>query len=84
MVGRILAMPRAGLPDAAPGKILRERGTGKARRVDKAALRIVESPGVVISDPTDGHRVASGSDSIGVVAVDGAGNGASNAIEVSR
>lgn len=79
-------MPRAGLPDVAPGKILRQRGAGKARRVGKAALRIVESPGEVISDRTDGHRVASGSDSdsIEVIEVDGAGNGASNAIAASH
>lgn len=42
--GRILVMPRAGLPDAALGKILKEKGAGKARRVGKTALRIVELP----------------------------------------
>lgn len=44
VTGRILVMPRAGLPDAALGKILRDGGAGKARRVGKTALRIVELP----------------------------------------
>ena len=51
-----------------------ERGTGKARRVDKGHCESSNRL-AVISDPTDGHRVASGSDHR-VVAVDGAGNGA--------
>ena len=42
--GRILVMPRAGLPDAALGKILNDNGGGKARRVGKSELRIVDLP----------------------------------------
>ena len=42
--GRILVMPRAGLPDAALGKILNDNGGGKARRVGSAGLRIVDLP----------------------------------------
>lgn len=42
--GRILVMPRAGLPEAALDKILKEKGAGKARRVGKTELRIVELP----------------------------------------
>jgi thermitase len=40
--GRILLMPRAGLPDAALDRILKENGGGKARRIGKSELRIVE------------------------------------------
>lgn len=42
--GRILVLPRAGLPDAALERILREQGGGKARRVGRSELRIVELP----------------------------------------
>lgn len=42
--GRILVMPRAGMPDAAMDKILKEQGGGKARRVGKSELRIVDLP----------------------------------------
>ena len=40
--GRILVMPRAGLPDAALAKILNEQGGGKARRIGNSELRIVD------------------------------------------
>ena len=42
--GRILVMPRAGLPDAALDKILREQGGGKARRIGRSELRIIDLP----------------------------------------
>ena len=42
--GRILVMPRAGMPDALMDKILKEQGGGKARRVGKSELRIVDLP----------------------------------------
>lgn len=42
--GRILVMPRAGLPEAALAKILGEEGGGKARRIGKSELRIVDLP----------------------------------------
>jgi len=42
--GRILVMPRAGLADAALDKILKENGGGKARRVGKSELRIIDLP----------------------------------------
>lgn len=42
--GRILVMPRAGLPDAALSKILDDNGGGKTRRVGKSELRIVDLP----------------------------------------
>lgn len=42
--GRILVMPRAGMPDAVMDKILKEQGAGKARRVGKSELRIVDLP----------------------------------------
>lgn len=44
--GRILVMPRAGMTDGALAKILRENGEGRARRVGRSELRIVElTPG---------------------------------------
>jgi thermitase len=42
--GRILVMPRAGLPDGALAAILKENGGGKARRVGQSELRIVDLP----------------------------------------
>jgi thermitase len=43
--GRLLVMPRAGLPDAALANILKEHGaTGGARRVGQTDLRIVDLP----------------------------------------
>jgi thermitase len=42
--GRILVMPRAGLPDSALARILNENGGGKARRIGKSELRIVDLP----------------------------------------
>lgn len=42
--GRILLMPRAGLSDAALGRILQAEGAGKARRIGKSELRVVELP----------------------------------------
>jgi subtilisin family serine protease len=42
--GRILVMPRAGMPEAALAAILKENGGGKARRVGKSELRIVDLP----------------------------------------
>lgn len=42
--GRILVMPRAGLPEAALARILNENGGGKARRVGQTELRIVDLP----------------------------------------
>ena len=44
--GRILVMPRAGLPEAALGAILKGNGAGAARRIGQSDLRIVDlSPG---------------------------------------
>ena len=40
--GRVLVMPRAGLPDAALSNILKENGAGNARAVGRSQLRIVE------------------------------------------
>lgn len=42
--GRILVMPRAGMPDVAMDKILKQHGGGKARRIGKSELRIVDLP----------------------------------------
>lgn len=42
VAGRILVMPRAGLPEAVLTKVLGENGGGIARRVGKSDLRIVE------------------------------------------
>jgi hypothetical protein len=42
--GRILVMPRAGMPDDALDKILGQQGGGKGRRVGKTDLRIVDLP----------------------------------------
>lgn len=42
--GRVLVMPRAGLPDAALVKILEEHGGGKARRLGNSNLHIVDLP----------------------------------------
>ncbi|MBK9360818.1 MAG: S8 family serine peptidase [Rubrivivax sp.] len=42
--GRILVMPRAGLPDAALARILNDNGKGKGRRVGKSNLHIVDLP----------------------------------------
>lgn len=42
--GRILLKGRAGLPDAALARILTENGGGKARRIGKSDLRIVDLP----------------------------------------
>ncbi len=39
---RILALPRAGMPDAALAKILSDNGGGKARRIGKTDLRIID------------------------------------------
>lgn len=45
--GRILVLPRAGLPEAALTKILKDHGGGKARGVGNSGLRIVElTPGM--------------------------------------
>lgn len=44
VAGRILLMPRAGLSDAALGRILQAEGAGKARRIGKSELRVVELP----------------------------------------
>jgi thermitase len=44
-VGRLLVMPRAGLPDAALSRLLRDHGArGAARRVGQTDLRIVDLP----------------------------------------
>ncbi len=40
--GRVLLMPKAGLPDAALARILQDNGGGSARRIGKTELRIVE------------------------------------------
>lgn len=42
--GRILLQPRAGLPEAALARILQENGGGKARRLGRSELRIVDLP----------------------------------------
>ncbi|MEO7245396.1 MAG: S8 family serine peptidase, partial [Rubrivivax sp.] len=42
--GRILVMTRAGLPDTALDKILKDNGGGKAHRVGKSGLQVVELP----------------------------------------
>jgi subtilisin family serine protease len=42
--GRILVMPRAGMPDASLDKILGQHGGGKGRRVGRSELRIVDLP----------------------------------------
>lgn len=42
--GRILVMPRAGMPEAALGRIVKENGGGTARRVGQSELRIVDLP----------------------------------------
>jgi subtilisin family serine protease len=42
--GRILVMPRAGLPEQALDRILKEQGALAARRVGRSELRIVEVP----------------------------------------
>jgi thermitase len=42
--GRILAMPRAGMPDAALDKLVKENGGSKARRVGQSELRIIDVP----------------------------------------
>jgi hypothetical protein len=42
--GRVLVMPRAGMPEGALAAILKENGGGKARRVGKSELRIVDLP----------------------------------------
>jgi thermitase len=42
--GRILVMPRAGLPEAALARILKENGAGKAHRIGQSELRIIDVP----------------------------------------
>lgn len=42
--GRILVMPRAGLPSMALEKVLAEHGGGRARRIGTSELHIVELP----------------------------------------
>lgn len=42
--GRILVMPRAGLPEAALDKILKDNASGRGRRVGRSELRIVDLP----------------------------------------
>jgi len=42
--GRILVMPRAGVPEAALARILKDNGGGNARRVGNSELRIVDLP----------------------------------------
>lgn len=42
--GRILLQPRAGLPEAALARILQENGGGKARRLGRSELRVVDLP----------------------------------------
>lgn len=42
--GRILVMPRAGLSDAGLDSILRDQGGGKARRIGRSELRLVDLP----------------------------------------
>lgn len=42
--GRILVMPRAGLPDAAMARLLREHGGGVGRRVGRSNLHVVDLP----------------------------------------
>lgn len=40
--GRILLMPKAGLPDAALARILKDNGGGNARRIGQGGLRLIE------------------------------------------
>ena len=42
--GRILVMPRAGLSEVSLAGVLRQNGAGKARRVGKSELQILELP----------------------------------------
>lgn len=42
--GRILVMPKAGLPDSALAEILKTQGAGKGRRLGKSDLHVVELP----------------------------------------
>lgn len=42
--GRILVMPRAGMPEHALERILKDNGAGKSRRVGNSDLRIVDLP----------------------------------------
>lgn len=42
--GRLLVMPRAGMPEKALARIIAEHGGGNARRVGKSELRIIEVP----------------------------------------
>jgi len=42
--GRILVMPNAGMSDAAMDKLVKDVGGGKARRLGKSELRIVDVP----------------------------------------
>lgn len=42
--GRILVMPRAGMPEHALERILKDNGVGKARRVGNSELRVVDLP----------------------------------------
>lgn len=42
--GRILLMPRAGLSDSALGRILKQEGAWKARRIGVSGLRVVDLP----------------------------------------
>lgn len=44
MPGRILVTPRAGVPEAWLNKLLGESGSGRAWRIGKSALRVVEVP----------------------------------------
>jgi thermitase len=42
--GRILVMPRSGLPEQALGRLLRENGAGAAQRIGRTELRVVNVP----------------------------------------
>lgn len=42
--GRILVMPHAGMSDGAMEKLVKDNGGGKARRVGKSELRVVDVP----------------------------------------
>lgn len=42
--GRILVMPRAGLPEAALARILKDNGNGKGRRLGQSSLHVVDLP----------------------------------------
>lgn len=42
--GRLLVLPKAGLPEAAFSKILGENGGGKTSRIGKSGLRLVDVP----------------------------------------